>query len=102
MVFNDSVRGVDDMRCLDLESGKALWQSGDVEKGTAIFSDSHLIVLSTKGTVLLCKPSPTGIKVLVRAKVLDGKCWVLPVLSHQRLLCRSNDGDLVCLDLRRP
>jgi len=102
MVFNDSMRGVDDMRCLDLETGNALWQSGDVEKGTAIFSDGHLIVLSTKGAVLLCKPSPTGIKVLVRAKVLDGKCWVLPVLSHQRLLCRSNDGDLVCLDLRRP
>ncbi len=102
MVFNDSVRGVDDMVCLDLETGKALWQSGDVEKGTAIFSDGHLIVLSTKGAVLLCKPSQTGINVLARAQVLDGKCWVLPVLSHHRLLCRSNDGDLVCLDLRRP
>jgi outer membrane protein assembly factor BamB len=102
MVFNDSVRGEDDMRCLDLTTGSVLWQSGGVEKGTAIFSDGHLIVLSTKGAIQLCKPSQTGIKVLARAQVLDGKCWVLPVLSHHRLLCRSNDGDLVCLDLRHP
>jgi outer membrane protein assembly factor BamB len=102
MVFNDSVRGEDDMRCLDLTTGGALWQSGGVEKGTAIFSDGHLIVLSTKGAVLLCKPSQTGIRVLARAQILDGKCWVLPVLSHGRLLCRSNAGYLVCLDLRQP
>ena len=102
MVFNDSMRGANDMRCLDLGTGKALWQSSEVDKGTAILSDGHLIVLSTKGAVLLCKPSPTGIKVLVRAQVLDGRCWVLPALSHHSLLCRSNDGDIVCLDLRRP
>ncbi len=102
MVFNDSVRGVDDMRCLDLETGNALWQSGNVEKGTALFSDGHLIVLSTKGAILLCNPSQAGIKVLARAQILSGKCWVLPVLSHRRLLCRSNDGDVVCLDLSHP
>ena len=102
MVFNDSMRGADDMRCLDLATGAVLWQSGEVEKGTAILSEGHLIVLSTKGTVQLCKPSEGGIKVLARAQVLDGKCWVLPVLSHHRLLCRSNAGDVVCLDLRQP
>ena len=102
MVFNDSVRGENDMRCLDLETGKAMWQTADVDKGTAIFSDGHLIVLSTKGAVQLCKPSAAGIAVLARAQILDGKCWVLPVISHHRLLCRSNEGDLACLDLRRP
>lgn len=102
MVFNDSMRGVDDMRCLDLATGSVLWQSGEVEKGTAILSDGHLLVLSTKGAVQLCKPSADGIKVLSHTQVLDGKCWVLPVLSHHRLLCRSNAGEVVCLDLRQP
>ncbi len=102
MVFNDSMRGTNDMRCLNLATGGVLWKSSEVDKGTAIFSDGHLIVLSTAGEVLLCRPSETGIKVLARAQVLDGKCWVLPVLSHHRLLCRSNVGDLVCLDLRQP
>ncbi len=102
MVFNDSVRGTNDLRCLDLANGAVLWQSSEVDKGTAIFSDGHLIVLSTKGEVLLCQPSEKGIRVRARAQVLDGKCWVLPALSHHRLLCRSNAGAVVCLDLRQP
>ena len=102
MVFNDSRRGLNDLRCLNLGTGEPLWQSDEIEKGTAILSDGHLIVLSTQGDVLLCKPSESGIRMLARAHVLDGKCWVLPVLSHHRLLCRSNAGDVVCLDLRQP
>jgi outer membrane protein assembly factor BamB len=102
MVFNDTKRGVNDLRCLDLTTGKALWQSAEVAKGTAISSDGHLIVLSTTGELQLCQPSDTGIKVLSRVPVLENKCWVLPVLSRHRLLCRSNVGDVVCLDLRQP
>ncbi len=99
MIFNDSKRGVNDLRCLDLTTGKALWESAEVAKGTAIFSDGHLIVLSTAGELQLCQPSDTGIKVLAHAQVLEGKCWVLPVLSRHRLLCRSNAGEVVCLKL---
>ncbi len=99
MIFNDSKRGVNDLRCLDLTTGKALWESPDVAKNTAIFSDVHLLVLSTAGELQLCQPSDTGIKVLARAPVLEGKCWVLPVLSRHRLLCRSNAGEVVCLEL---
>jgi outer membrane protein assembly factor BamB len=99
MVFNDSKRGVNDLRCLDLTTGKALWESAEVAKGTAIFSDGHLLVLSTAGELQLCQPSDTGIKVLAHAPVLEGKCWVLPVLSRHRLLCRSNAGEVVCLEL---
>ena len=97
MVFNDSKRGVNDLRCLDLGSGNALWESSDVGKGTAILTADHLIVLSTSGELHLCLPSDTGIRVLARAQVLDGKCWVLPALSRQHLLCRSNAGEVVCL-----
>jgi outer membrane protein assembly factor BamB len=102
MVFNDSKRGVNDLRCLDLTTGKVLWQSAEVAKGTAISSDGHLIVLSTTGELQLCQPSDTGIKVLALAPVLESKCWVLPVLSRHLLLCRNNAGDVVCLDLRQP
>ncbi len=99
MVFNDSKRGVNDLRCLDLTTGKALWESAEVNKGTAIFSDEHLIVLSTAGELQLCQPSDSGIQVLARMPVLEGKCWVLPVLSRQRLLCRSNAGEVVCVKM---
>lgn len=97
MVFNDSKRGVNDLRCLDLTTGKALWESADVAKGTAILSGAHLIVLSTAGELQLCQPSDQGITVLSRAPVLEGKCWVLPALSQNHVLCRSNAGEVVCL-----
>jgi outer membrane protein assembly factor BamB len=97
MVFNDSKRGVNDLRCLDLATGRALWESAEVNKGTAILSDGHLIVLSTTGELQLCQPSDGGITVLSRAQVLEGKCWVLPVLSGKHLLCRNNAGEVVCL-----
>ena len=100
MVFNDSQRGVNDLRCIDLANGKVLWQSDEVAKGTAISSDGHLIVLSTTGELQLCKPTDGGIKVLSRVQLLEGKCWVLPVLSGNHLLCRSNAGEVVCLDLQ--
>lgn len=99
MVFNDTKRGVNDLRCLDLATGKALWESAEVAKGTAILSDGHLLVLSTTGELQLCLPSESGIQVLARAQVLEGKCWVLPVLSGKHVLCRSNAGEIVCLDV---
>lgn len=100
MVFNDSKRGVNDLRCLDLVTGQALWQSADVAKGTAIGTgDGRLIVLSTTGELQLCQPSDNGIQVQARAQILEGKCWVLPVLSAGHLLCRSNAGEVVCLRL---
>ena len=102
MIFNDSKRGVNDLRCLDLTTGKALWESAEVAKGTAISSDGHLLVLSTAGELQLCQPSDGGIQVLARASVLEGKCWVLPVLSRHHLLCRSNAGEVVCLELGKP
>ena len=61
--------------------------------------DGHLLVLSTAGELQLCQPSDSGIQVLARTPVLEGKCWVLPVLSRHHLLCRSNAGEVVCLKL---
>ena len=100
IVFNDQMRGVNDLRCLDVVTGQSLWQSSEIDKGEAILSDGHLLVLSAKGELFLAKPSDAGITVLSRAQVLGGKCWALPVISHYRILCRSNAGAVVCLDVR--
>jgi len=102
MVFNDARRGVNDLRCINFATGKALWQSADVAKGTAILSGDRLIVLSTAGELQLCQPGDGGITVLSRAPVLSGKCWVLPVLSGKHLLCRNNAGEVVCLKTGAP
>jgi outer membrane protein assembly factor BamB len=100
MVFNDQKRGVKDLRCLDLSTGKSVWICDEIEKGTAILSDGHLIVLTNAGELVLSKPTAEKLEIISRVQVLPGKGYVLPVLSHGRLLCKNNAGDVVCLDVK--
>jgi len=64
-------------------------------------ADGKLIVLSDEGELLVGPASSKGFTPSARAKVLDGKCWTVPVLANGRIYCRNAAGDLVCLDVRR-
>jgi outer membrane protein assembly factor BamB len=101
IVFNDQKRGVKDLRCLDIATGKVRWIHDQIDKGTAILSDGHLLILTSTGELVLAKPGAEQLEILQRVQVLPGKGYVLPVLSQGRLLCKNNTGDIVCLDLRR-
>ena len=48
----------------------------------------------------MAKASPEGFTPSARAKVLDGKCWTVPVLANGRIYCRDAEGNLVCVDVR--
>jgi outer membrane protein assembly factor BamB len=101
LVFNDQVRGANDLRLLDLDTGKTLWKNTEIDKGTGLITtDGHALLLTSKGELVLGEVSDTGLDILQRAQVLNGKCWVQPVLSHRRLLCKNNEGSVVCLDLK--
>lgn len=101
LVFNDQVRGANDLRLLDLTTGKTLWKNTEVDKGTGIITaDGHALLLTSKGELVLAKVADTNLEILQRVQVLGGKCWVQPVLSHRRLICKNNEGSVVCLDLK--
>ena len=100
IVFNDQKRGVKELRCLDTKTGQSVWVNDEIDKGTAILSDGHLLILTSVGELVLAKPSPDRLEVLNRVQVLPAKTYVLPVLSHGRLLCKNNAGEVVCVDLR--
>ncbi|WP_206026088.1 PQQ-binding-like beta-propeller repeat protein [Roseimicrobium sp. ORNL1] len=100
IVFNDQKRGVKELRCLDMKSGETAWVSGEIDKGTAILSDGHLVILTSVGELVLARPLADKLEVLSRVQVLPAKTYVLPVLSHGRLLCKNNAGEVVCLDVK--
>ena len=52
------------------------------------------------GELSVAPASSTAFEPSARARVLDGKCWTVPVLSGGRIYCRNADGDLVCVDVR--
>lgn len=101
LAFNDSKRGENDLRLVDLETGKSVWETAEVDKGTSVVTDDgHAMFLTNKGELVLATLSLGGLEVLQRVQVLGGKSYVQPALGQGRVLCRNNAGSAVCLDLR--
>lgn len=97
MVFNDQVRGVNDLRLIDLKTGKTQWQTKEVAKGSAVMSDDgHVIILTNLGEVVLATLKKDGLDIQSRFQALPAKSWVQPVLSHRHLLLKNNAGEVVC------
>jgi outer membrane protein assembly factor BamB len=98
-------------RCVELESGKLMWERDErwrrttrqpdaYGRGSAILADDKLIVLGEGGMLGLFAVDPTQARELARFQVPDlaYPCWTGPVLNDGRLYLRSEDR-LVCLDL---
>ncbi|MFC1714229.1 PQQ-binding-like beta-propeller repeat protein [Candidatus Poribacteria bacterium] len=88
------------LRCVDIETGDVKWKQDGLGKGSLMIADGKLVILGEKGELAIVEPSPDSYKELARAKVIDGTCWTVPVLSNGRIYCRSHEGDLVCVDVR--
>jgi outer membrane protein assembly factor BamB len=69
-------------------------------KGGVIAAGGKLLALTERGELVIASATPTRFTELARAKVIDGTCWTQPVLANGLLYCRSQEGTLVCVDLR--
>jgi outer membrane protein assembly factor BamB len=71
--------------------------------GGLMIADGKLIIMSSKGDLIIAGAAPDGYKELARAtEVLtgDSKRWTMPVLSGGRIYCRNHGGQIVTLDVR--
>jgi hypothetical protein len=75
------------------------WMRKDPAFGSLILARDQLIVLSDKGELLVAQPSPEGLSILARSKVLTGTCWTPPALANGLLYLRNAKGELRCLDV---
>jgi outer membrane protein assembly factor BamB len=104
-----------ELRCLELRSGKRLWQTYDLlgkEKafcGTAFLvpQGDRFVVFNERGELILAELSPKGHKIIDRAKILeplerfrDGRMvvWSHPAFARQCVFAR-NDKEMVCVSL---
>jgi hypothetical protein len=62
---------------------------------------NHLLVLGETGNLAFGPASPKGFKPIAAGRVLNGRCWTVPVLSNGRIFARNAAGDLVCVDARK-
>lgn len=90
------------LRCLELDSGKVCWTEEGFRPGGLTATKEHrLLVTTVEGELVLGDISPTGFDLKSHFPVFDAKCWTAPVLSNGFVYCRSAEGTLVCLDLRK-
>lgn len=88
------------IRCLELQSGKILWEERSLDRVTMLAADGHLLALGERGGLKLLEINPK--KYVLKAELADVmayKAWAVPVIAHGRLYIRD-EKSLLCWDLR--
>lgn len=88
--------------CLDLKTGRKLWQGRGVGKGSVIWADGMLYTFSeNRGKMGLVEASPTGFRPAGEFSVEgNGKSWAHPVISGGVLYLRY-EKNLYAFDIRK-
>lgn len=101
--WKDYLYGFDEsqLKCLDTKTGKEMWAQRGLGKGCLIMAEGKLVVLSDRGELLIAPASEKKFEAVTRKKILNASgCWSAPVLAHNRIICRSPRGALVCVDVK--
>jgi outer membrane protein assembly factor BamB len=98
----DSESGI--LRCIDLRTGKTMWESSARAKGCLILGGDRLVIFAEDGAVEVVKATPAAWQVTASLKDLlhqgESPCWVLPALDSGRLYLRDG-SQIVCLDVKK-
>jgi outer membrane protein assembly factor BamB len=98
-MFSFKEYGKGPLACVDIRTGKDMWQEPGFGPGQVILSGDKVIALSDKGEVVVVETNPQKYVELKREDVLDGKVWSYPVLAYNHLFARSTKEG-VCLQIQ--
>ncbi len=101
VVHDGTIYGFDNatLKAISVEDGKVAWGKRGLGKGSLIFADGHLVVLSDRGKLLLVEATSEGYEEKGSVQALEGLCWTAPAFADGRLYLRNHD-ELVVYDLR--
>jgi outer membrane protein assembly factor BamB len=104
VLVGDHVYGTDEaaLKCMELKTGKVLWQDRCVGKGSVISADGHLIVRGEGGGIALVEASPAGYKAHGQFSVPKSGgngAWANPVVFGGKLYIRDWET-LLCYDVK--
>ncbi len=100
VLLDGHVYGFDEqiLKCIDLKSGKAVWQNRSVGKGSLTYADGHLYLRSENGPVALCVATAKGYEEKGRFDQPNRSsrpAWSHPVICGGKLYLRDMDTLLV-------
>ncbi len=106
VLVGDHVYGTNErnLRCVEVKTGKLVWENKCVGKGSVTFADGNLIVRSEggKGAIALVEASPTGYKEHGRFDQPERSkknSWAHPAISGGKMYIRDQEV-LLCYDVK--
>ncbi|MCI0659517.1 MAG: PQQ-like beta-propeller repeat protein [Acidobacteria bacterium] len=89
------------LTCLEFSTGRRMWQTRSVGKGSIAYADGMLYILGEKHTVGLAEATPNGYVEKGRFRITPqgDNSWAHPVVSGGNLYIRDEDT-LTCYDVR--
>lgn len=88
-------------KCLNMD-GEVQWSQRGLGKGAFVMAGDRLVILSSRGDLVIAQVDPEEFKELSRRNVLSGGVyWTTPVVCGGKIYARNSLGDLICLDHRK-
>jgi outer membrane protein assembly factor BamB len=88
------------LRCVELATGKVMWNVDGFGAGTLLIADHALVIMRESGELVLAPASPQGFRFTSRAQLLPGVVRAYPALANGRYYVR-NERQLRAFDLSR-
>ncbi|MBI5820765.1 MAG: PQQ-like beta-propeller repeat protein [Verrucomicrobia bacterium] len=89
------------LRCVEVATGKLMWEQPKLTRCSMIYANGHFIILTEWGRLMLARLKPQGCEIICSAQVLNPErpSYIAPVLSDGFLYVR-NERQLLCFDFR--
>lgn len=101
VVHGDHLYGFDNatLKAISVQDGEMAWGKRGLGKGSLIYADGKLYVLSDRGKLVLLEATPEGYTEKGSVQALEGRCWTAPTLSGGRLYLRNHE-EMVAYDVK--
>ena len=95
--YNDSI-----LTAMQFATGKVMWKNRSVGKGSVLYADKHLYLLSEEGVLGLAEPSPDAYREVSRFQIAKGSLptWSPLVIADGKMYFRDQDA-LTSFDIRK-
>lgn len=102
LLVDDHIYGFDDatLKCIVATTGEQKWTKRRLGKGSFIYADGQLIVLSERGKLVLIEANPEKCVETASFQILKGRCWTPPALSNGKLYLRNKE-EMVCVNMKK-
>ena len=101
IVHGDHIYGFDNatLKSIAVDDAGLAWAKRGLGKGSLIFADDKLVVLSDRGKLLLLEATPEGYVEKGSVQAMEGLSWTAPTLADGKLYLR-NHTEMVVFDLK--